>query len=117
MTGEKASSFPKTPSRNKDTKSAATSLDNSSTPIAKDSRMVVDKTPKGRHSENDGTTLAPRNGSPEDIMASLREISNTLNQVVSHMDRQESRMECMEKKLISAVHHQGADLQLNLLQK
>ena len=118
VTGKKASSFQKTPSRNKDTESAATSLDNSSTPFAKDSRKVVDKTPKGRHSErNDGTTLAPRNGSPEDIMASLREISNTLNQVVSRMDRQECRMECMEKKLISAVHHQAAHLQLNPLLK
>ena len=116
MTGEKASSFPKTPSRNKDTKSAATSLDNSSTPIAKDSRQVVDKTPKGRHSENDGTTLAPRNGSPEDIMASLREITHSTKLLAVWIGRN-LEWNVWRKKLISAVHHQGADFQLNLLQK
>lgn len=79
----------------------------SSTP--RNSRKVVDTTPKSRNSENctTPTLVAPRtrdrlDGSPEgssDIMATLREISNTLSQVVSRMDKQESRMECMEKTI------------------
>ena len=93
----------KTPLR-KHTETAASLASKCSSSTPRNSRKVVDKTPKGRNSNN-GTPMSPHNGlngSPEatqKIMATLKEISNTLSQVVNRMDKQESRMECMEKKI------------------
>lgn len=105
VTGMSCSSH-KTPLR-KDTETAAALASKSSSSTPRNSRKAVDKTPKGRKSGHDSGTLPETpcdmlNGSPEEtrnIMATLKEISNTLSQVVTRMDRQESRMQCMEKKI------------------
>ena len=81
----------KTPLR-KHTETAASLASKCSSNTPRNSRKVVDKTPKGRNSNN-GTPMSPRNGfngSPEatqNIMATLKEISNTLSQVVNRMDK------------------------------
>ena len=98
VTGKSGSSR-KTPLR-KDAETAAALASKSSSSTPRNSKKVVDKTPKGRKSGHDSGTLpeTPRNmlnGSPEEarsIMATLKEISNTLSQVVT-------RVECMEKKI------------------
>lgn len=64
----------------------------------------VDETPKSRFSitqkcPNPTPQASAVHNEDSGIMNTLKEISNTLHQVVRRLDRQESRMECVEKKI------------------
>ena len=65
----------------------------------------ADVSPLSRHpltKQKDSTPPSTNQGSVDaGIAATLKEISNTLSKVVSQMDRQESRLDSIEKKLAS----------------
>ena len=61
------------------------------------------ETPKSRFNVSEKSPTTPRASSvPNEsygMMNTLKEISSTLNRVVKRLDRHESRMECVEKKM------------------